>query len=160
MTPEDVAAIRAEHRHYETIAGLWICGDCDERPCQSTALCIALEAAWEDIEVSGNNWARNHALMRERAEKAEVEVQRRNEAIIAWQGYYEEAVIERGLVRERAERATVAAREALEDLRRADAALARVRALTGVQYADWGMSVATRVVTVAEIRAAIEGDNQ
>ncbi len=107
MTPEDVAAIRTERaKWYDCDHCAVECETCGDSPAVHVlALCDALEAAWEDIEVSGNNWARNHALMRERAEKAEVEVQRRNKAIIAWQGYYEQAVIERGHVREQRDRA-------------------------------------------------------
>ncbi len=144
MTPDDVAAIRAEHE---------ACGPESDTDCETLRLAVALEAAWEDIEVSGNNWARNHALMRERAEKAEVEVQRRNDAIIAWQGYYEQAVIERGLVRERAERAVEGAYANYHEAERLRAALARVRALCD-RHADWGW----RSAYVRDIRAAIDGD--
>lgn len=90
MTPDDVAAIRAQAKAGYAIG-----------PFHVMALIDALEAAWEDIEVSGNNWARNHALMRERAERAEAELH----------GLREQSK----LVVDRAERA--------------EAALARVRAL-------------------------------
>ncbi len=91
------------------------------------ALCDALEAAWA-----------------ERDEKAE---------------WITDLNAEAESLRERAERAEAAVAQLTFDYQRdpRTAALDRVRALCGVQHADWGMSVATRVVTVAEIRAAIEG---
>jgi hypothetical protein len=60
VTPDHVAAIRSQAKAGYAIG-----------PFHVMSLLDALEAAWEDIEVSGNNWARNHALMRERAERAE-----------------------------------------------------------------------------------------
>lgn len=162
MTPEDVAAIRERGAVVARISDV-------------LDLCDALESAWEqrdEWKASHIHWRTEFKAMRERAERAELLVRKRESELDYWrecaerdewknelagsEGLRNGNLQEREYWRERAERAEA---EHLNQVRlnlKMDAALARVRALCEELHDT------DEIVTEAydRLRAAIEGDNQ
>jgi hypothetical protein len=131
VTPEDLAAIRASWVEYQ-----------DGERNDVFVLADALEQSWRDRDAERREyataWAQECALvneMRERAERAEAEVERQKSL---------------------RERDYIDSYDLVEDRQKAEAALARVRALCEELHDT------DEIVTEAydRLRAAIEGDNQ
>jgi hypothetical protein len=134
VTPDDIAAIR---RGYLSYSGY---------PTPDIAeLCDACEAAWiraDELAQSLEGETRRVGRERERAERAEAEVER------------QKALRERDYID---------SYDLVEDRQKAEAALARVTALCDTEWelmpgGTYSELVDDRYVSVREIRAAIEGE--